>query len=334
VKIGRIGGPRRGIRLNRHELVMITVQGEVAPPLERSGPWRIGQDGVPRVLPGSGGIVLSHRVGDPCIGIAGDHVEPGVSIRNDRRPPGQGDAANQALQTLACVGNTACVMSGAAAGHRGVVTGKHGGVDTVLIDFPPATMRRMAIGDRVLVYAHGVGLRLVEIPEVSVTNCDPRLIARWGLALERGRVRVPVTHLLPSALLGSGIGRNNAAKGDVDIQLADRAAVRRYRLRRLRFGDLVAVAGADSRFGRARLRGWTTIGVIVHGESTVAGHGPGLTTLLTAPAARIRPVLEPDANIARYLDIRTPGPASERDWLPRREQAERRAATRLLAAVR
>jgi hypothetical protein len=325
----RIPQPRRGAALNLRELVTITVQGEVAPPLERSGPWRIGQDGVPRVLPGTGGIVLSHRVGDPCLGIAGDHVEPGVSIRNDRRPGGIGDAANQALQTLACVGNVARIMSGPAAGQRGVVTGKHGGVDTVLVDFPLGVMRRMGIGDRIQVYARGTGLRLVDLPDVRALNCDPRLIARWRLVLERGRLRVPVTHVVPGALLGSGFGRNNAAKGDIDIQIADAAAVRRHRLDRLRFGDLVAITGADTRFGRSLVRGWTTIGVVVHGESTVAGHGPGVTTLLTGPAHRFEPVRTAEANIAHYLGIRPPRPPRPHAWLPRREALERLAAVRV-----
>ena len=51
-------------RINAGELVMITVLGQIASPLMASSPYRIGQDGVPRVLPGTGGIVLSHRVGD------------------------------------------------------------------------------------------------------------------------------------------------------------------------------------------------------------------------------------------------------------------------------
>jgi hypothetical protein len=313
----------RGLPLNRDELVTITVSGEVAAPLEKSGPWRIGQDGRVRVLPGTGGIVLSHRIGDPCVGLAADHVEPAVSIRNERRTGG-GDAANQALQTLACVGNEAIIMSGRAIGAKGIVTGKHGGVDTVLVDFPLQVMRRMANGDRVQIYARGAGLRITECPAVSVFNCSPLLLDRWGLRLSHGRISAPVTHLIPARLMGSGLGKNNVAKGDYDIQMCDAKAVRRHRLGSLRFGDLVAIADADNRFGRSHLAGRVSLGVIVHSESTVAGHGPGVVTLLSGPAERFRLIRNPEANIATYLGVRTPVPPRHRDWLPVREAAERR----------
>lgn len=321
----RISHTGRGLQLNRDELVTITVAGEVASPLEKSGPWRIGQDGRVRVLPGTGGIVLSHRVGDPCVGLAADHVEPAVSIRNERRSGGS-DAANQALQTLSCVGNEAVVVSGRAAGAKGLVTGKHGGVDTVLIDFPLEVMRRMANGDRVQVYAQGAGLRIVDCPALSVWNCSPRLLDRWGLRIANGRLRAAVTHRIPARLMGSGLGKNNVAKGDYDIQMGDPAAVRRHRLGTLRFGDLVAIEDADNRWGRSHVAGRTSLGVIVHSESTVAGHGPGVVTLLTGPADLFRLVPTPEANIAAYLGIRQPKAPRHRDWLPAREAAERRRA--------
>ena len=164
-------------RINAGELVMITVLGQIASPLMASSPYRIGQDGVPRVLPGTGGIVLSHRVGDPCVGLAGDHVEPGASIRNEGRAvKGERDGPNQALQTLTCIGNAARVISGPCAGKTGIVTGKHGGIDTVLVDFPIETLRRLAVGDRIQIYAYGTGVRLLDHPDVSVTNCRPAAI--------------------------------------------------------------------------------------------------------------------------------------------------------------
>lgn len=327
MKHGRIVPAGGGLRINARELVMISVAGEVAAPLERGAPWRIGYDGRPRALPGTGGIVLSHRVGDPCVGLAGDHVEPGVSIRNERRAGGSSpDAANQALQSYSCIGNHAVVTSGRAAGARGVVTGKHGGVDYVLIDFPVETMRRMKVGDQVQVWAYGLGLRLTDYPDVAIWNCSPRLLARWRPRVRHGRIHVGVTHLIPARLMGSGLGRNNVHRGDYDIQMSDPAMVRRHRLGTLRFGDLVAILDADNRYGRSRLEGHVSIGVIVHGESTVAGHGPGIVSLLSAPAALIQPELRPDANIARYLDIRPPAMPRHSYPLPTRERRERIAA--------
>jgi hypothetical protein len=313
----------RGLATNAKELVMITVAGEVAPPLEKAGPYRIGQDGVPRVLPGTGGIVLSHRVGDPCVGLAADHVEPAVSIRSERRSGGTSDAANQALQTFSCVGNFAVVMSGRAIGEKGVVTGKHGGIDNVLVDFPVKVMRRMAIGDRVQVYAYGIGLRFTEHPDLKVFNASPRLLARWGLRMEHGRLRAPVTHVVPARLMGSGLGKNNVVKGDYDIQMSDPAAVKRHRLGTLRFGDLIAISDADNRFGRSHAEGWTTLGVIIHSESTVAGHGPGFVSLLSGPTRRFELVRDDRANIANYLNIRPVRAPVDRLWLPAREAVER-----------
>jgi hypothetical protein len=318
-----IAPARGGLRTNARELVMISVAGEVAAPLERGTPWRIGYDGRPRALPGTGGIVLNHRVGDPCVGIAGDHVEPGVSIRNERRAGSSApDAANQALQSYACVGNHALVTSGRAAGSRGVVTGKHGGVDYVLVDFPLETMRRMRVGDQIQVWAYGLGLRLIDYPDVAIWNCSPRLLARWRPREGDGRIHVPVTHLIPARVMGSGLGRNNVLRGDYDVQMSDPAMVRRHKLGTLRFGDLVAITDADNRYGRSRLGGHVSIGVIVHSESTVAGHGPGIVSLLSAPAALLQPQIRPDANIARYLDIRPLAAPRHSYPLPTRERHE------------
>jgi hypothetical protein len=322
----------RRLRTNAEELVMITVAGEVASPLERSGPYRIGQDGRPRVLPGTGGIVLSHRVGDPCVGLAADHVEPAVSIRNEKRQGGS-DAANQALQSFVCIGNYAVAMSGAAKGARGVVTGKHGGVDTVLVDFPLAVMRKMAIGDKVQVYAFGVGLRLPDCPDVQVWNCSPRLLDRWGVEFRGGRIQAAVTHRIPARIMGSGLGRNNTVKGDYDIQMTDPASVARHRLGSLRFGDLVAILDADNRYGRSWVEGRITLGVVIHSESTVAGHGPGVTTLMSGPADRFELIQSQAANIAAYLGIRTPRPPVSRAPLPVREARERVRARRAFPRI-
>jgi len=310
-------------RINASELVMITVIGQIASPLVGSSPYRIGQDGVPRVLPGTGGIVLSHRVGDPCVGLAGDHIEPAVSIRHEGRSiKGERDGPNQALQTLTCIGNAARVISGPCAGKTGVVTGKHGGIDTVLVDFPIEVLRRLTVGDRIQVYAYGTGMRLLRHPDVKVTNCSPRLIARWGLVDDQGRLAVPVTHLIPAALMGSGLGKADVVRGDYDIQMFDAASVRRFHLGTLRFGDLVAVVNADNRFGRSYRQGYMAVGCVVHGESTVAGHGPGVVTLLSGPQQAFSLRQTPDANIARILHIRPvaapraalPLPSRERQW--------------------
>ncbi|GBC60423.1 DUF4438 domain-containing protein [Desulfonema ishimotonii] len=308
-KAGRTGRPGTPA-MNLRDLVMITVSGQIAHPIGRASPYRIGHDGVPRVLPGSGGIVISHRIGDRCVGLAGDHVEPGVSLHNNKREiVGKKNAPNLALITYACVGNTAEVMNGPCKGKKGLVTGKHGGVAHLMIDFPTSVLRRLRIGDGIQINAHGLGLRFIGHPRVSVFSCAPGLIRRWGIRSVRQRIEVPVTHRIPASIMGSGIGKSSAVRGDFDIQLFDPDIRRRYKLGSLRFGDFVAILHSDTRFGRAYRRGMVTIGVIVHSDSTVSGHGPGVMTLLTGPLPFLRPVRDRNANLAAIYRIRSLLPA-------------------------
>jgi hypothetical protein len=296
---------KNGPRLNTRDLVMAVVQGQIAHPVGRASPYRVGHDGVPRILPGSGGIVLSHRIGDRCVGLVGDHIEPGVSLHNNSREIiGEKNGPNLALLTYACVGNPAKVISGPCQGEVGAVTGKHGGVEHVLVDFPKETLRRLRIGDRIQIYAYGLGLRLIDHPHICVLNCSPRLVCRWGLISSPPVIRVPVTHLIPASVMGSGIGRNEAIRGDYDIQLFDSEVKRRFQLDSLRFGDFVGIVHSDSRFGRAYRRGSITVGVVVHGDSTVSGHGPGVLALLTGKAHVLQPFRDPQANLARVLSLR------------------------------
>lgn len=292
---------------------MVAVGGEIVAPSQGRSPYRIGRDGVPRVLPGPGGIVLSHRVGDPCVGLAADHLEPGAAVQSRQKGlKGEPDGINLALNTYACVGNAVVVLTGPCQGRRGVVTGKHGGVNHVLVDFPFEVLRRLRIGDRVQVYSFGVGLRLPDYPWLTVVNCAPRLLERWGLRARPPRLSVPVTHRIPAGIMGSGLGRDNSCRGDYDIQLSDLALIRRLGLDRLRFGDLIAIDHADTRFGRAWHRGFTTIGAVVHGDSVKSGHGPGVVTLMTGESRFLEPVPDARANLAAILGLRALPPPERR----------------------
>jgi len=284
---------------------MVAVAGQIAHPVGAANPYRIGNDGVPRVLPATGGIVLNHRVGDRCVGLAGDHIEPGVALHNNSREVvGARNGPNRALITYACVGNRARVISGPCAGHWGLVTGKHGGVDHVIADFPPAVLRRLNIGDRIQIYSCGLGLRLPDHPDVAVFNCAPSLLMRWGIAERAGALEAPVTHIIPARIMGSGLGKNTVWRGDYDIQLFDEDTRRRYHLGSLRFGDMVAIRDADTSFGPSYRQGWITLGVIVHGDSTASGHGPGVTPLLSGPARILRPLHDTRANLASFYRLR------------------------------
>lgn len=301
--------PERTLRFNRNDLVMVAVAGQIAHPIGAANPYRIGNDGVPRVLPATGGIVLNRRIGDRCVGLAGDHIEPGVALHNNQREVvGARNGPNRALITYACVGNRVRVVSGPCLGQWGLVTGKHGGVDHVIADFPTRVLRRLTIGDRMQIYSCGLGLELTDHPDISVFNCAPELLTRWGITEHHGRLEIPVTHRIPAGIMGSGLGKNTVWRGDYDIQLFDSGVRKRFCLETLRFGDMIAIIDADTRFGSSFRQGYTTFGVIVHGDSTVSGHGPGVTPLLCGPAEKLRAVHNADANLANIFGVRQAAP--------------------------
>ncbi len=298
------------IPTNQPDLVMVAVLGQIAHPVGAANPYRIGNDGVPRVLPATGGIVLNHRIGDRCVGLMGDHIEPGVALHNNNREiVGARNGPNLALITYSCVGNLARVISGPCTGKQGLVTGKHGGVDHVLVDFAPAVLQRLQIGDRIQINSYGLGVQLLDYPEVNVTNCSPALLKRWGIRQNGRSLQVPVTHRLPATIMGSGLGKNSVWRGDYDIQLFDPTIRDRYHLGSLRFGDLVAICDGDAQFGPSYRKGKVTIGIIVHGDSTVSGHGPGVTPLLTGSAQQLQPSVDPQANLAALFNLRALPPA-------------------------
>ena len=292
-------------RMNTHALVTLAVAGQVANALVRGGAYRIGRDGVLRIVPGTGGIALNKRIGDRAVGLAADHVEPGVSVRNnDREAAGNPGAPNRGLLLYSCIGNVATVVSGPATGSLGTVTGKHGGINNLLIDFPPPVLRRLRIGDRIQIRAIGQGLALPDYPNVRVMNLSPRLFAAWGVRGHSSHLHVPVTHIVPAGVMGSGLGKPEGVFGDTDIQLSDRGLRQKFRLQTLRFGDLVAICGMDARFGASRHAGAITVGVVVHSDSNVSGHGPGVTPLLVSTTGGILPVHSAGANIALILGVR------------------------------
>ena len=113
------------LSMNLDRLVMSSVEGQIAHPVAAANPYRVGRDGVPRVLPGTGGITLNQRIGDRCVGLASDHTEPGVALHNNGREiVGPRNGPNNALLTYACVGNRARVVSGPCRGARGLVRGR------------------------------------------------------------------------------------------------------------------------------------------------------------------------------------------------------------------
>ncbi len=286
------------MKTNKKQLVMQSVQGRIHHPVLRQPGYRVGADGQPRIVPATAAITYNFQIGDSCMGMIGDHIEPGVSTKNtDERE-------DSAYNTFACVGNVARVVSGDAKGALGFVTGKHGGADHVMCYFDKEDLEKMAIEDKILVKAFGTGLALTDYPQVTCMNLDPDLLKKFNIKEEKEYFEVGVTHIIPAKLMGSGLGSSSMYQGDYDIMTRDEKSYQEYRLGELKYGDIVFIQDHHNDFGPDYLEGSGTIGVIIHGDSYMSGHGPGVTILLTCKDNTIRPFIDSKANIANYLAIK------------------------------
>ncbi len=84
------------LKFNRDDLPILLVQGKVRHS-KGAQAYRHTIDGEPFTLPATGGITFNAKIGDRCVGWAADHLEPGVTARNEN------DEYNAALQGLSCV---------------------------------------------------------------------------------------------------------------------------------------------------------------------------------------------------------------------------------------
>lgn len=289
------------LEVNHDELIEMAVTGYVREPFITASTYRVAPDGTVKALPGTGGITYNFRVGDSAVNMAGDHVEPSVSITNDGND-------QRALNVLAQVGNSVKVISGEARGAVGTVIGKHGGIENVMVEFDDEVYDKLTIGDRMQIRSVGLGMEPVNAENLYIRNTSPALLEALtenGMGLNSdGKLVVPVTHVIPAKIMGSGLGRDQVHSGDYDIQMFDEGIVERYNLDKLRFGDIVAIENADTAHGRIYREGAWTIGVVVHGISRVAGHGPGVTALFTSPEGDIEPITDPDSNLKYLMNLR------------------------------
>jgi hypothetical protein len=290
------------MKTNAERLMMLSVTGEISSPMMADSGYRIDCTGKPVILPGTGGITYNLKVGHPACGWVADHVEPGVSVKNPALKQGN-RSANAALNILSCIGNKALVVSGDGKGAEGVVTGKHGGIEHVLVDFDDRVLARLTIGDRIMIRAYGTGLALDGFAGVRVMNLDPALLGRMRLRAAKGKLEVGVSHIIPAVVMGSGIGKVHSHSGDYDIQLLDPKTVAKHGLDDIRLGDIVAIKDADNTYGRMYRKGAVTIGVVVHSDCVLSGHGPGVTTIMSHSRGGIVPAIDPKANIGRMLGI-------------------------------
>lgn len=287
------------LKTNKDKLVIQSVQGKIHSPIMGPSPYRISHDGKPMILHGTGGITYNFQIGDSCMDLVGDHVEPGVSIRNEEV------AENRALMVLSCIGNEARVVTGDAKGAKGYVTGTHGGIEHVMVYFPQEDLEKMAINDTILIKANGQGLQIEGYEDLVLMNLDPDLFEKIGIKENAdGQLEIPVVTEIPAHLMGSGIGSATSFTGDYDITTGDPEAVKKYGIDKLRFGDLVLLRDCDNTYGRQFLEGAVTVGVIVHSNCILAGHGPGVTGLFSCKTNKIKGIIDGDANIANYLGVK------------------------------
>lgn len=289
------------LKTNALQLIETAVEGK--PIYPGASGWRASHDGRALMLPGVGGITYNLKVGDSAFGWAADHAEPCVSATASVEQRAQG--VNLSFNYYACVGNEVRVISGEAKGAKGVVTGTHGGCEHVMIDFPDEALNVMTLNDQLQIRARGQGLTFTDYPELQVWSLDPDLLNRLRIEEDpQAKVlRFPVAAKVPAELLGSGLGRTDGFKADVDIQTSDTDFIQEHQLDQLKLGDFVALMDYKSFYGWSFQRGAVTIGVVTHTDSYTAGHGPGITTLITACQGEIQPFTQPDSNLGKYLKI-------------------------------
>jgi hypothetical protein len=281
------------IKTNLEKLVEVAVLGSAGHPCGCGG----GSVGL-------SGINYTVKVGDPAFDWAGgDEVEPGVAIENCC------EEANRGLVAAACIGNDAVLLDACLEGKDAKLKGTPGTVTgkvcdgRVLVYFPRRVVERLCVGDRIQIRAAGMGLALLDYPDVKVVNCGPRLLKALNPSEKSGKVRIPVAKVIPGKLLGNGVGCDNPWSGDLDIQSTSPEAVKEYSLDQLRLGDLVAISDYDSAQGARWQQGAITVGVVAHGAGRRPGHGPGVNVLMTSPRGTIEPIITRKANVAELLGL-------------------------------
>lgn len=289
------------VKTNAEKIVSVSVMGQIASPAFAglpAVPYQLDSQGKPFLLPTFGGIVYNVSVGDSAYGWLADCIHPGVSISL------KDENGNRGLNLLACVGNTAVVMSGDAKGTRGVVSGKSGRFsEHVIIHFDKAAREKMAIGDKIVIRSMGVGMELQDHPDVMLKSCSPELLN--GLEVNSnsdGKLNVPVVACVPPHLLGAGAGLTSEG-GSLHIQTGDKEALAEHGLDQLRLGDVVALMDYDSSWNHGYLRGALGIGVIGQGDSPRSGYGPGVTLLMTSMTGGINPVVTQGVNVKEIFGL-------------------------------
>jgi len=294
------------LRTNRDTLVHSSVVADICVPYTMPmGVDVINYQGRQHTIGGLGGVVYNVAIGDKIFHWQGvDHLEPGVSLKAKEKD------AQRALNHLSCIGNQAVIVTAAMhsddcklKGKTGVVTGNHAGIDDIHVWFPADVIAHLLPGDKIAIFTNGVGLAMPDYPDIKVQKLDPRLLLAMRIEERDGMLAVPVTHEIPPELMGSGIGTTSTNFGDYDIQASSHDHQIRPELQDMRFGDFVALRDQDCRYGFGYNKGSLTIGIVIHGDSQLAGHGPGVTPLISGTTDSLAVFMDKGANIVHHLDM-------------------------------
>ena len=173
-----------------------------------------------------------------------------------------------------------------------------------MVWFPRQVVEKLSLGDKVQVKAWGVGLKIMGHSNIKVNKVSPNLLENMGITEKGEKLVVPVSKVLPGWIMGAGIGYDPSVETvDYDIQTTCPETNEELGLDELKLGDVIAIMDHYDAWGRGRYGGAVTIGVIVHGWSDLAGHGPGVNPIMAALPGELETMLDSKANIKNYLGI-------------------------------
>ena len=300
------------VKTNKDSLIRQVVMGKVSAPtlaVSGRGSYVTTWDGKPKLGVGIGGIKLNVKVGDPCLGWPQtEYMEPGVALMgiDDSASAGRSAPGSaQAFVKYSCIGNVVEVVSGAAKGAKGHITGKGGMSGTsrhVQAHFDKDTVEKLLVGDKMKVNSNGVAFE-VEGFDGKVYNMDPSFFEAMNPELDGDTLVLPVAKVIPIIAMGYGVGGGSADSGTWCIQSNPPHLVEKLGLADLKFGDIVALQDGLIAYGKGFYKGAVTVGVVTTGESHQAGQGPGVMAIASSKHGKIKTRVDPTANVAKYLGL-------------------------------
>ncbi|MEG1972296.1 MAG: DUF4438 domain-containing protein, partial [Oscillospiraceae bacterium] len=180
----------------------------------------------------------------------------------------------------------------------------HGGIEHTIIYFKEKDLQKLLPNDQILIKAFGQGLKLLDAPSIICMGIDPDLLDKMDASVKDNKLMIKVAKKIPSHLMGAGNGMGMGFDGDWDLMTADRQELEKYGLQDLRYGDIVLMEDCDNTYGRGFFKGAVSVGIVVHSDSVLTGHGPGVSTLFSSREPIIQGEICEKANLADILNLK------------------------------